>query len=53
MMLNEGDMGISNNKHLRCIEKARMRTCCYGIQPSVEDHGDPSSNTVEDFLVNF
>lgn len=53
MVLSEGDTQISNNKYLRCIEKARTRTCYYRIQTGIEGDGDPSSTTVEDFLVNF
>lgn len=53
MVLSEGDTQISNNNYLRCIEKAKTRTCYCGIQTDIEGEYDSSSTAVEDFFVTF
>lgn len=53
MVLSEGDTQISNNNYLRCIEKAKTRTCYCGIQTDIEGEYDSSSTAVRTSLLFF
>lgn len=54
MVLSKGAHRLATINTLDVLKKLEQEPAtCYRIQTGIEGDGDPSSTTVEDFLVNF